>query len=624
MTSRETLIPLNPYILPICQSEYGTLLDNENLGEILQGDSIMSSPIVLRFKEETYCQQLCVTNLGSSPNKMTKAIRKRYHNNWIVDNLPAASKTENDYSITTRYWQGFPLGFLEDLTGLAHVHNHFNIEIMYTPMQGKPDAYSIVRFIVEPFSIGHEFDDLDGYARITNPISSCKSEIPLEHRMHTNYDLIHAGNGTKPQLASGHVLFTYDVQWSENVDQDWASRWDIYLTMDNAVPKRVHWVTAMFGLLFVIVLTAFLSCIPISNLGGSRKTTYTMLSTGEIGSSLTGWKALHADVFRPPDCFPVMFCVACGTGTQLLFTVVIVTVLAYLGILSSARRGSLETSGILLYSLNGYVGGYVTSTLDRTFHAEGGRRAALYTAHAFPGLCFVGFLLVDLMEWGISGVSVVGTTYMTYFVLLFFWFAMSTPLVLLGARQAVKAGPIEFPVETSSNLPRRIPPQPCILLKPIPVILGGFGPFMISFVELYFCLCSIWGGYFYAEYGFLLWALFVVFISSSQTAMLHTYHLFKKENHRWWWRSFFTGGSPAIWASAWMLIFLPLELELSGFAAKFKYMTFTLLMIIALFTMTGSFAVGACLLFNKVLFKSLKGEIENGEARIELLPRDNH
>jgi transmembrane 9 superfamily protein 2/4 len=75
---------------------------------------------------------------------------------------------------------------------------------------------------------------------------------------------------------------------------------------------------------------------------------------------------------------------------------------------------------------------------------------------------------------------------------------------------------------------------------------------------------SLWCGYFYTEYGSLLWALVVIFISTSEMAILHTYHLLKKENYRWWWRSFFTGGSSAIWASGWMLFLLQMQLELNG------------------------------------------------------------
>ena len=45
-------------------------------------------------------------------------------------------------------------------------------------------------------------------------------------------------------MAAGEtIIFTYDVSWKES-DTHWASRWDIYLTMNHAVKNRV-------GFLFV-------------------------------------------------------------------------------------------------------------------------------------------------------------------------------------------------------------------------------------------------------------------------------------------------------------------------------------------------------------------------------------
>ena len=88
-------------------------MDNENLGEFLAGDRIESSPYLLQMKKDMYCEQVCVANLGRadqtgvSPNKVVKAIRKTYHNNWIVDNLPSAMKIEDDEQATTRYWRDF-------------------------------------------------------------------------------------------------------------------------------------------------------------------------------------------------------------------------------------------------------------------------------------------------------------------------------------------------------------------------------------------------------------------------------------------------------------------------------------------------------------------------------------
>ena len=112
MTSTKTLYPLEYYRFRFCQPPGGPKREAENLGEFLVGDRIENSPYTLRMKEEMYCEHLCVNDLGRDeapgvePTKLVKAIRKNYHNNWIVDNLPVASKVEDDTTITTRYFQG--------------------------------------------------------------------------------------------------------------------------------------------------------------------------------------------------------------------------------------------------------------------------------------------------------------------------------------------------------------------------------------------------------------------------------------------------------------------------------------------------------------------------------------
>lgn len=44
----------------------------------------------------------------------------------------------------------------------------------------------------------------------------------------------------KQEVAIGEtIIYTYDVAWKES-DTHWASRWDIYLTMNHAVKNRVR------------------------------------------------------------------------------------------------------------------------------------------------------------------------------------------------------------------------------------------------------------------------------------------------------------------------------------------------------------------------------------------------
>ena len=98
LTSERTLLPMDYYDLPFCR-DYVVQMKNQNLGQFLSGDSIKSSPYRINMMEDMYCEQLCISDLGA--NAMTRAIRNKYHHNWLVDNLPAASKMEDDTTVTT-------------------------------------------------------------------------------------------------------------------------------------------------------------------------------------------------------------------------------------------------------------------------------------------------------------------------------------------------------------------------------------------------------------------------------------------------------------------------------------------------------------------------------------------
>jgi transmembrane 9 superfamily protein 2/4 len=123
-------------------------------------------------------------------------IQKNYHIHWIVDNLPAGSKMEDESTITTRYWQGSPIGFVHSEYGKSYIHNHVNIEISYRKVETKPQRYRVVRFMVEPFSIMHEYDPIAGtegdldidsdnvlpkIAKIKSPMYSCRPGNDLRH-----------------------------------------------------------------------------------------------------------------------------------------------------------------------------------------------------------------------------------------------------------------------------------------------------------------------------------------------------------------------------------------------------------------------------------------------------------
>jgi transmembrane 9 superfamily protein 2/4 len=625
LTSIHDEYPIEYYRLPFCQPPEGIKLDHENLGEFLSGDRIENSPFRINMKKDMYCEQLCINHLGRpeakgiSPSKIVRAIRKQYHNNWIVDNLPSASRSEDDSDTYTKYFHGFPIGFVMDKT--AYINNHFNIELEYHQVDGT-DAnpeYRIIRFIVEPFSIAHDFtpsftDDDDDeedddsssesfrVATIKNPIASCDYSIPENKRKHTNYYMV-TKVGPGPQLASQKVLFTYDVKWTENKEVSWASRWDIYLTMNDSVPNKIHWLSISNSLVVVLVLSSMIAAILLRNLRRDYDR-YSKVPTDEErmeDQEEFGWKLVHADIFRPPN-FPMTLAVCTGTGVQLLFMSFLTIIFASMGFLSPARRGSLVTALLILYVLMGGVSGYTMARLYKTFKGKSWQKATIVTAFGFPSLAFAVFFLMNMLA--ISKESSDAVPFSRMLMLLLLWFGISTPLVFFGAYFGFKLDAIEFPVNTS-NIPRQIPDQPWFMGPLFTAAVGGVMPFGACFLELFFIMSSMWMDQYYYVFGFLFLTALILLVTCAEITVLFNYFQICGEDYRWWWRSFFTGGATAVYVYGYSFHYFK-QLESNSPATYILYFGYMALFSCGLFIVCGTVGMLSSLWFNKKIFGSIK------------------
>ena len=133
------------------------------------------------------------------------------------------------------------------------------------------------------------------------------------------------------------IIWTYDVMWRES-SIEWASRWDLYLSMAGRYDDEVHWFSIINALLIVLFLSAMVAMIMMRSLHRDI-TRYNRVPTEEERDEEreeTGWKLVHRDVFRPPANFPMLFCVLNGSGVQLLYMSIIVLVFAAVGFLSPA------------------------------------------------------------------------------------------------------------------------------------------------------------------------------------------------------------------------------------------------------------------------------------------------
>ena len=109
----------------------------------------------INMLQDDYCNVLCQMDLKSKDvTDFKQAIKRQYHHNWIVDNLPAASILDSDQFVTTQY-VGFPVGYLAMDQKSYYLYNHVNIILEYHTVEA--DGHRIVGFSVEPLSVKHTF-----------------------------------------------------------------------------------------------------------------------------------------------------------------------------------------------------------------------------------------------------------------------------------------------------------------------------------------------------------------------------------------------------------------------------------------------------------------------------------
>ncbi|CAM9626190.1 unnamed protein product [Ectocarpus fasciculatus] len=593
--------------MPFCTPEGGARMTSENLGEFLSGDRIETSPYSIYMQHNISCTALCQVELQDTDKEkvenLQKAIRRDYRHNWIIDNLPAASlvPVEGEDATQTYYSQGFPVG--EVIDGKYYVNNHVHMVVDYHPMiLGEEPSARVVGFKVEPLSVKHVFQSPAAYwtgaPGDMPPLSTCDKDNFIDPVKPT------VDPSQKQEVAVGQrIIYTYDVAWKES-DTHWASRWDIYLTMNHAVKNRVHWFSIVNSLLIVLFLTAMIAMILIRNLHRDIMR-YNRVPTDEEKAEEreeTGWKLVHADVFRPPSKYPMLFCVLVGTGVQLLCMGIVTIAFAAIGFVNPSNRGSLAVSMLLLYVLMGVPAGYSSSVLYKSFKGRQWQQCTLLTALLFPSLCFTVFLSLNLMSQKYHSTQAV--PFVEIIEVLALWFCISVPMVFLGAYFGYRKPVEAYPVVTS-NIPRQIPDQPWFLWSCFTITVGGILPYGAVFIEMFFILQSLWMGNYYYVFGFLMLVFIILIVTCADIAMVFCYFQLCAEDYHWWWRSFLTTASTGAWVFAYSAIYFS-NLQSTMLATYVLYFGYMALLSLGLAALTGCIGFYSCLWFTRKIYASIK------------------
>eukprot|EP00244_Chara_vulgaris_P011221 TRINITY_DN547_c0_g1_i4.p1 TRINITY_DN547_c0_g1~~TRINITY_DN547_c0_g1_i4.p1 ORF type:complete len:692 (+),score=110.61 TRINITY_DN547_c0_g1_i4:247-2076(+) len=533
------------YDLPFCQPSGKKKYKPEDLGEVLEGDRMVNTMYELPFNIDKVEEKLCTFHLSRSEvAKFRRAVRDDYYFQMFYDDLPV--------------W-----GFVGrvDVTGVEpryFLHTFFNFQVEYNK-------------------------DRVIYIQVT-PDKEKEVEITED--------------------AAKEVTFKYAVKWIRS-EASYETRMDKYAKY-SFLPQHleIHWFSIINSCVTVLLLTGFLATILMRVLKNDF-IKYTREDEAAEDQDETGWKYIHGDVFRFP-AHTNLFCSVIGSGTQLLAMVLCIFGLALIGVFYPYNRGALYTASIVLYALTSGINGYVSACNYKQMGGENWVRNVMLAASLYCGPFFAVFAFCNTVAIAYS--STAALPFGTIVIILIIWALVTFPLTVLGGI-AGKNTKTEFYAPCRTNkFPREIPPLPWYRQTIPQMAMAGFLPFSAIYIELYYIFASVWGHKIYTIYSILFIVFIILIVVTAFITIALTYFQLAIEDHAWWWRSVFCGGSTAFFIFGYCFYYYLARSDMKGFMQTSFFFGYMACVCYGFFLMLGSVGYRASLLFVRHIYRAIKCE----------------
>ncbi|KAL0479802.1 TMN7 [Acrasis kona] len=606
-------VPFDFYSLKYCRPD--PLLDTaENFGELLFGDRIQNSVFDIKFLQEVSCKLVteeknvnCPSLGAADVNDFIEKIKDDYNAQLIVDNLPVAnrqdpqscgslpgssstSEQDEEGNIVYSRPDGYPVGCTseprsedEQRPGSFYVNNHLSFTIKYHKSKLDDDSYFVVGAEVIPSSIQHE----PGMCNPSKPLPKSVKYMEIF------------------QDKSVDIPWSYSVRFEES-DIQYASRWDAYMNADsNSDDYKIHWFSIINSMMIVLFLTGMVAMILLRILRRDIMNDSLEVADEEDPTVVdeTGWKLLHGDVFRAPPA-ATLLSIMVGSGIQLFAMSISTLVLAFLGFLRPQDRGGFANAAVILFLMTGTFCGYYSLRFYKTFDVgTSWKTVAVLSAVFLPGTIFSAYLFVDFIM-AVFPQSSIAIPFLSALWIMFLYVSVSLPLVFVGAYFGYKKQAIEHPTQIH-RLPRQITHSPAFLKPWVSVLIGGILPFGAVFIELYFIMSSVWLSKFYYVFTFLFVVFNILVLTSAEITVVLTYFQLCNEDYRWWWRSYLSAGSSALYLFLYSVFYYS-SMNITNVSMTILYFGYMSIACYIFFILTGTIGFLASFFFVRRIYGSIK------------------
>ncbi|KAL2252566.1 transmembrane 9 superfamily member 2 [Sesamum indicum] len=521
----------------------------EALGEVLNGDRLVSAPYTLDFLQDKSSEVVCNKKLDKNEvAQFRSAVAKDYYFQMYFDDLPIwgfLGKVEKEEKSDPSEYK-------------YYLFKHLHFEIFYNK-----DRVIEINARTDPNALVDVTED---------------KEINVE--------------------------FMYSVKWKET-NTPFEKRMEKY-SQSSSLPHHleIHWFSIINSCVTVLLLTGFLATILLRVL---KNDFVKYAHDEEIADDQeeTGWKYIHGDVFRYPK-HKSLFAAALGSGTQLFALTIFIFILALVGVFYPYNRGALFTALVVIYSLTSGIAGYASAAFYCQLEGTNWVRNLLLTGSLFCGPLFLAFCFLNTVA--IAYHATAALPFGTIVVIFLIWALVTSPLLLLGGI-AGKNSKVEFhaPCRTT-KYPREVPTLPWYRGTLPQMAMAGFLPFSAIYIELYYIFASVWGHRIYTIYSILFIVFIILLIVTAFITVALTYFQLVAEDHEWWWRSFLCGGSTGIFIYSYCLYYYYARSDMSGFMQTSFFFGYMACICYGFFLMLGTVGFRAALLFVRHIYHSIKCE----------------